>query len=160
MPELLPVARATVIPEKNNMKRKEKNGKKNGKAKAKEPVTSAEEEEEGEMIKVKKVALKRAESVKAAAPKRGHDSPSRASTSKAKATPNAEGSTSKQQCLGKNKGTTAAIASATAKPQSKAKKVLFQWTSPLQQPPSRLHRLGATPPPRPLKSSMMSSCLT
>ena len=41
MPGLLPVARATVIPEKNNMKTKEKNAK----AKAKEPVTFAEEEE-------------------------------------------------------------------------------------------------------------------
>ena len=47
MPGLLPVARATVIPEKNNMTTKEKNGK----AKAKEPVTSAKEEEEGERIR-------------------------------------------------------------------------------------------------------------
>ena len=40
-------------PEKNNMKTKEKNAK----AKAKEPVTSAEEEE-GERIKAKKAALR------------------------------------------------------------------------------------------------------
>ena len=46
MPGLLPVTRATLIPEKNNMKTKEKNAEKNGKAMAKEPVTSAEEEEE------------------------------------------------------------------------------------------------------------------
>ena len=45
MPDLLPVVRATVIPEKNDMKT-EKNVEKDGKAKAKEPVTSAGEEEE------------------------------------------------------------------------------------------------------------------
>ena len=101
MPGLLPVARATVIPEKNNMKMKEKNVKKNEMVKAKEHVTYAEEEE-GERIKAKKAALKRTESVKAAALERGHDSSTRASTSKAKATPNAEGSTSKQQSPVKN----------------------------------------------------------
>ena len=57
MPSLLPVARANVIPEKNNMRTKEKDAEKNGKVKAKEPVTSAEEEED-ERIKVKKAALK------------------------------------------------------------------------------------------------------
>ena len=62
MPGLLPIARTTVIPEKDNMKTKEKNAK----AKAKEPVTSAKEEEG--RIKAKKAALKRMESVKAAAP--------------------------------------------------------------------------------------------
>ena len=41
--------------------------------------------------------------------------PTRASTSKTKATPNAEGSTSKQQCPVKNKGTTATSTSAKAK---------------------------------------------
>ena len=143
-------------PEKNNMKTKEKNAEKNGKAMAKEPVTTAEEEE-GERIKAKKAALKRTESVKAAAWERGHESPSRASTSEAKATPNAK---STQQSPVKNKGTTATSTSATAMPQPKAKKVLFQRTSPLQQPPSQLHRLGATPPHRPLKSSTMSSCVT
>ena len=51
MPGLLPVARATVIPEKNNMNTTEKNVEKNGGAKAKEPVTSAKEEEEGERIR-------------------------------------------------------------------------------------------------------------
>ena len=96
MPDLLPVARATMIPEKNNMKTKEKDVEKNGKAMTKEPVTSAEEEE-GERIKAKKAALKSTESVKAAALERGHDSPSHASASKEKATPNAEGSTSKQK---------------------------------------------------------------
>ena len=101
MPGLLPIARTTVIPEKNDMKTKEKNVEKNGKAKVKEPVTSAEEEEE-ERIKAKKAALKRAESIKAAAPESGQDSPSRASTSKAKATPNVEGSTSKQRSPVKN----------------------------------------------------------
>ena len=90
-----------MIPEKNDMKTKEKNVEKNGKAKVKEPVTSAEEEE-GERIKAKKAPLKRTERVKAAALERGHDSPSRASTSKAKATPNAEGLTSKQQSPLKN----------------------------------------------------------
>ena len=88
-----------MIPEKNNMKMKEKNEDKN--RKAKERVTSAEEEEDGR-IKAKKAALKRTENVKTAAPERGHDSLSRASTSKAKATPNAEGSTSKQQSPVKN----------------------------------------------------------
>ena len=97
MPGLLPVARATVIPEKNNMKTREKNVKKNEMVKAKEHVTYAEEEE-GERIKVKKAALKRMESVKAAALEHDHDSPSRASTSEAKATPYAEGSMSKEQC--------------------------------------------------------------
>ena len=101
MPGLLPIAGTTVIPEKNDMKTKEKNVEKNGKAKVKEPVTSAEEEE-GERIKAKKAPLKRTERVKAAALERGHDSPSRASTSKAKATPNAEGLTSKQQSPLKN----------------------------------------------------------
>ena len=62
------------------------------------------------------------ESVKAAALEHGHDSPSRASTSKTKATANAEGSTSKQQCPVKNKGTTAASTSATGTLQSKPKK--------------------------------------
>ena len=85
-----------MIPEKNNMKTKEKNVDENGKAKAKEPVTSGEEEE-GERIKAKKATLKRTESVKAASRERGHDPPLSASTSKAKATPNAEGSRSKQQ---------------------------------------------------------------
>ena len=51
-----------MIPEKNNMETKEKNVEKNRKVKAKEPVTSAEEEEE--RIKAKKPALKRTESVK------------------------------------------------------------------------------------------------
>ena len=45
-----------MIPEKNDMKTKEKN-EKNGKAMVKEPVTSPEGEEE-ERIKVKKAALK------------------------------------------------------------------------------------------------------
>ena len=44
MPGLLPIARTTVIPEKKNMKAKEKNEDKN--RKVKERVTSAEEEEE------------------------------------------------------------------------------------------------------------------
>ena len=78
--------------------------------------------EEEETIKAKKAALKRTERVRPAALERGHDSPSRASISKAKATPNAEGSTSKQQYPVKNKGTTATSTSATAKPQPKAKK--------------------------------------
>ena len=63
--------------------------------KAKKRVTSAEEEEELR-IKVKKTALKRMESVKAAALERGHDPPSSTSTFKAKATPNAEGLMLKQ----------------------------------------------------------------
>ena len=90
-----------MIPEKNNMKTKEKKAEKNRKANVKEPVTSAEEEED-ERIKAKKGALKRTVSVKAAAPERGHDSPLSASTCKAKATPNAEGSTSKQKSPVKN----------------------------------------------------------
>ena len=85
------------------------------------PITSAEEKDP-ERIKAKKVALKRVESLKAAAPKRGHDSPSRASTSQAKATPNAEGPTSKEQSPVKNKATSATSTSATAKPRPKAKK--------------------------------------
>ena len=108
-------------PEKNNMKTKKKNVKKNEMVKVKEHVTYAEEEE-GERIKVKKAALKRMESVKAAALEHGHDSPSCASTSKTKATANAEGSTSKQQCPVKNKGATATSASAKAKPHLKVKK--------------------------------------
>ncbi|KIJ92959.1 hypothetical protein K443DRAFT_684887 [Laccaria amethystina LaAM-08-1] len=125
-------ARTTVIPEENNVKTKEKNVKVNGKAKAKEPDSSGEEEveeevqeeeeEEEERLKVKKAVLKRTESIKAAARERGHDSPSRAPTSKAKATPNAEGSTSKQQSSVKNKGTPATSTSAKAKPQPKVKK--------------------------------------
>ena len=63
-----------MIPEKNNVKTREKNVKMNGKAKAKEPVTSAEDEDE-ERIKVKKAASKRTESVKAATPEGGHDLP-------------------------------------------------------------------------------------
>ena len=55
-----------MIPEKNNIKTREKNVEKNGKPKANKPVTSAEEEEE-ERIKTKKAALKRTESVNAAA---------------------------------------------------------------------------------------------
>ena len=47
-------------PEKNNMKMHEKDVEKTGKAKAKELVTFAEEEQEG--IKAKKAALKRVES--------------------------------------------------------------------------------------------------
>ena len=70
-----------MIPEKNNIKTKVKNVKKNEMVKAKEHVTYAEEEE-GE-IKAKKAALKRTESVKAAAPEPGHDSPLSASTSRA-----------------------------------------------------------------------------
>ena len=61
-------------PEKNDIKTKEKNAEKN--RKAKEPVTSAEEEED-ERMKVKKAALKRTESVKAAALEHGHDSRTR-----------------------------------------------------------------------------------
>ena len=107
----------------------------------KERATSAEEEEE--RIKAKKAALKRVESLKAAAPKRGHDPPSCASTSKAKATPNAEDSMPKEQCPVENKATST---SATAKPQSKVKKasVPTEESTPTTSISTALPRRNAT----------------
>ena len=118
---------------------------------------------EEERIKAKKAALKRVESLKAAAPERGHDSPLSASTCKAKATPNAEGSTSKEQSPVKNKVTTATSTSAKAKrpkPQPNAQKAPIPTDKSFQQTPSGLNCLGATLPLRPLKSSAISSCVT
>ena len=145
-----------MILEKNNMKTKETNVEKNGKAMTKEPVTSAEEEE-GERIKAKKAALKSTESVKAAALERGHDSPSRASTPKAKATLNAEGSTSKQK-FPVNNNCQQHVCNCQAPTQGEegscSNRQVHSNTFISTAPP---RRNAATPA---LKSSTMSSCLT